>query len=238
MGFGPRQSDITAIKEKTDNLPSDPASEADVETAITAAHAVTDAAVGVVQAKTDNLPSDPADESLLEAAIATRAAESGGQLDRKYPFMDFWSAPEDKLTVTDTAGNISFPNIVVSGLPSGLTIRRVVLIMTCRALEEDSGSDNYVNAASKTIRVKVSTGAWLGESIVAITFAQNSLYCKASSKEAGPVIVGDADIKSVVTGNGTYNVMSNHDDTADAVVVLAASMYLYDVQVGLRVFYS
>jgi hypothetical protein len=71
-------SAVTAIKAKTDNLPSDPADASDVAAAITSAtSALATAAalttvgtnVTAIKAKTDNLPSDPADESLLEAAI-------------------------------------------------------------------------------------------------------------------------------------------------------------------------
>lgn len=187
----------------------------------------TGADVAAIKAKTDNLPSDPADESLLEDELA-----------KKYSFMDFWSAPEDKLTITDTAGNITFPDIVVSGLPSAATLKRAVLIMTCRAIEEDSGADNKINAASKTLRIKKSTGGWVADSLVAITLAQNSLYCAADTKEAGPAMIGDTDVKAEVDGDATYNVMSNHDDTNDAIVVVAASLYLYDVQVGVRIFFE
>ena len=181
----------------------------------------------LVKAKTDNLPSDPADESILE-----------GELARKYSFMDFWSLNEDKLTITNTAGNIAFPNIVVAGLPSGATQKRVVLIMTCRAIEDDSASPNKINAASKTLRIKKSTGGWAADSLVGITFAQDSLYCAADAKEAGPTIIGSHDVKGEVDGDGTYNVMSNQDDTSDAIVVVAASLYLYDVQVGVRIFFE
>lgn len=183
--------------------------------------------VAAIKAKTDNLPSDPADESLLEA-----------ELEKKYSFMDFWSAPEDKLTVTDTAADEVFPDIEVSGLPSGHTLKRVVLIMTCRAIEEDSASDNYINAASKTLRIMKDSGAWGTNDVVGITFSNASLYCKASSKETGPVIIGAHDVKGEVDGNGTYHVQSNQTNRSDAIVVLAASMYLYDVQVGVRVFFE
>jgi hypothetical protein len=71
-------SNVTSIKTKTDNLPSDPADASDVAAAITAATSplATSSAlttvgsnVTAIKAKTDNLPSDPADESLIEAAI-------------------------------------------------------------------------------------------------------------------------------------------------------------------------
>jgi hypothetical protein len=84
----PANSDISAIKAKTDALPSDPADQSLVESAITALSIPTvvqirteldsnstklanlDAAISAIQAKTDNLPSDPADQSLVESAIS------------------------------------------------------------------------------------------------------------------------------------------------------------------------
>ena len=71
-----------AIKAKTDNLPTDPADQSQVEAAITATEsAITtlintltgyvDTEVAAIKAKTDNLPTDPADQSLVEAAITS-----------------------------------------------------------------------------------------------------------------------------------------------------------------------
>jgi hypothetical protein len=56
----PANSDISAIKAKTDNLPASPAAVSDIPTADIAA----------IKSKTDNLPSDPADQSLVESAIS------------------------------------------------------------------------------------------------------------------------------------------------------------------------
>lgn len=82
------QSDVTAIKGKTDNLPVDPASEGSVEGAITAAHGTTDGKIDAAQAditsikgKTDNLPDDPADESAVEAAITAAHGTTDGKID-------------------------------------------------------------------------------------------------------------------------------------------------------------
>lgn len=187
--------------------------------------------LAAIKAKTDNLPSDPASETGRVQDVET-------DVGRKYPFLDFWSVPEDKITVTSLAADLDFPSIVVSGLPSGLTIRRVVLIMTCRAINDTSGADNYINGASKTLRIKKSTGAWGTDDIVGITFDNQSLYCVASSKEAGPVTIGDTDIKTEVDGNATYNVRSEETNRSDAILALGNNLELYDVQVGLRVFYS
>jgi len=60
------QSDVAAIKAKTDNLPADPASETNVDANETKIDAVqTD--VTAIKAKTDNLPADPASETNVDA---------------------------------------------------------------------------------------------------------------------------------------------------------------------------
>lgn len=183
-----------------------------------------------IKAKTDNLPASPANEV---TALAIQTA-----LGRKFSLVDSWSAPADKITVVVGPADTTFPDIVVSGLPAGLTIQKVVLILTIRAIFDTSAADNYINAASKTLRIKKSTGAWGTDDIIAITFAQNSLYTLASTKEPGPVIIGTADLSSVVDDNATYNVMSNQTQRSDAIVAAGANLELYDIQVGLRVFYS
>lgn len=73
----PDNSSITAIKAKTDNLPSDPADASDVAASFSTVNATLatiagyiDTEVGAIKAKTDNLPTDPADESSIQAAIA------------------------------------------------------------------------------------------------------------------------------------------------------------------------
>lgn len=188
-----------------------------------------DTVVDAVKAKTDNLPTDPADQSDLEDI-----------LERKYPFLDFWSAPEDKITVAGAAANLDFPNVVVSGFPATATIKRVVVILTIRALLDTSAADNYIDQAAKTLRVKKSTANWATGSLVGITFAQNSLYCVASAKEAGPVIIGSHDVKGTpgVDGDATYNFRSEETSHGEAISALANDLELYDVQVGLRVFYE
>lgn len=77
------QTQITEIKAKTDNLPSDPADQSAIEAAITSATSVLataanlatvagyiDTEVAAIKAKTDNLPSDPADASVIAASFA------------------------------------------------------------------------------------------------------------------------------------------------------------------------
>jgi hypothetical protein len=149
--------------------------------------------------------------------------------------MSFWSAVDDKITITSTAADLDFPNVVVSGLPAGITITRVYAILFARAIKDTSASDNAINGASKTIRVKVSTDSWGTDDIVALTFADNQLYCVASTKENGFVMVGTADLDSVVDSDATYNFRSEQTNRSDAIVVDGNNLELYDVQVGLVV---
>ncbi len=183
-----------------------------------------------ITTKTNNLPASPADQ-VTSLAIQTA-------LGRKFSFVDFWSAPTDKIPVVVGPADTTFPDIVVAGLPAGLTVQKVVLILAVRTINDTSGVDNYINAANKTLRIKAAAGAWGTNDIVAITFAQNSLYCKASQKEPGPVIIGAANLSSVVNANATYNIMSNQTVRGDGIVAKGNNLELYDIQVGLRVFYS
>lgn len=71
-------TEVAAIKAKTDNLPSDPASASTIATAfgvtngkIDAVDDYVDTEVAAIKAKTDNLPSDPADASDIAAAFST-----------------------------------------------------------------------------------------------------------------------------------------------------------------------
>jgi hypothetical protein len=58
-------TEVAAIKAKTDTLPASPANEA----TLTTIAGYLDTEIAAIKAKTDNLPSDPADQSALEAAI-------------------------------------------------------------------------------------------------------------------------------------------------------------------------
>lgn len=69
-------TEVAAIKAKTDNLPTDPADASDIAASFSSIAATLatiatyiDTEVAAIKAKTDNLPSDPADQSAVEAAI-------------------------------------------------------------------------------------------------------------------------------------------------------------------------
>ena len=63
---------VAAIKAKTDNLPSDPASSTVVNTRLAAAGYTPpdNAGIAAIKARTDNLPASPANEANVEAHVA------------------------------------------------------------------------------------------------------------------------------------------------------------------------
>jgi hypothetical protein len=69
----PANSDITAIKAKTDNLPADPASNTQVNTRLASASYVApaNADITAIKAKTDALPADPASNTQVNTRLAT-----------------------------------------------------------------------------------------------------------------------------------------------------------------------
>jgi len=157
---------------------------------------------------------------------------------------DAWCAKDAiirLLEFTNVATDKDFSSIVVpsSFLPVGYTLVAVNLILKWRKMMEDSTVENYINGASKSIRVKVSTGAWGVDDIVAMTMKNGSWIVAASGIEGGDVLISTTDIKSVVTGvAATYNIRSEQTNRTDAIVVLADGMTLYDVETGVRMFYT
>lgn len=74
-------TEVAAIKAKTDNLPSDPADASDIAALIATVNSTLatiagyiDTEVAAIKAKTDNLPSDPADASDIAASFASVAS--------------------------------------------------------------------------------------------------------------------------------------------------------------------
>lgn len=158
-------------------------------------------------------------------------------------FKDQWCAtPIASQAITAAAADLSFSDVVLPTgfLPSGAVVQAVYLLFKWRKQVDSSGAANAINGASKTIRVKKSTGAWGTDDVVGITVADNQLATALNATEGGDMIVGDADISSEVDDldNVTYNVRSEQTNRTDALVVDAASLTLYDIYSGLRCYFT
>ena len=70
------QTDLTAIKAKTDNLPADPASNTQVSTRLASASYIApdNISITAIKSKTDNLPANPAVEGNVQGHVADALA--------------------------------------------------------------------------------------------------------------------------------------------------------------------
>jgi len=153
-------------------------------------------------------------------------------------YFDFPSDVEDNIEIDGAATDLDFPSVVVSGLPSGATITRVIAMLKYGSRKDSSTAENYIDQASKTLRIKKSSGSWGSNDIIAIDFDQYQLRTAKSTKEGGDLIIGDNDVKTVVDGDATYNFRSEQTNRADAISALADHLILYDVQMIIRIHYT
>lgn len=177
--------------------------------------------------------------TLLTRLTAARAGYMDA-LNRQRPDMIFPSVASAGAIVVlpAVAADLDFPDVVVSGLPSGLSIARVDYCLVIGALFDTSASENQIDQASKTIRVKASGGSWGTDDIVALTFANNGLQTDGDAHRGGVVLFGATDIKSVVTADGTYNFRSEETNRSEGVTVTGASLEALDVASIIRVWFN
>jgi hypothetical protein len=149
------------------------------------------------------------------------------------------SAMLASLAFSNVAADKDFPSVVATAKPAGATITKAYWGFSYSKKVDSSDGVNAVSAASKTVRVKVSTGAWGTDDIVAFTFANGTLSTPASTTEGGMMIMGSVDIKSVVDGSAaTFNFRSEETERSDALTVTGASLTFYDVESWLVVEYT
>jgi len=142
----------------------------------------------------------------------------------------FPSLNQVSVVIPASAGDLDFPSVTIPALPAGVTITSAICVLYFRKIVDSSGATNAINGVDKTIRIKVSTGAWATDDIVCITIPDNSLSTDGSATEGGDIIIGNVDVKSVVVGAGTYNFRSVQTTRLDALAADGASLTLADVK--------
>ena len=155
------------------------------------------------------------------------------KLDKGMHCMTFLSVIDDVIDLPAAAADTNLPDVVISGIPAGATLDKVLVFLIVRAIENtNAGGSNAIEGA-QNIRIKKSTGAWGVDDIIAIALTDNMWSVAASTREFGDVIGGDDahDVKSEVDGNATYNLRFE-----DANVDLDF-LRLNDVQVIIKVWY-
>jgi len=140
---------------------------------------------------------------------------------------------DDVIDLPATATDVNLPDVVISGIPAGATLDKVLVFLIVRAIQNtNAGGTNAIEGA-QNIRIKKSTGTWGVDDVIAIPLTDNMWTVAASTREFGDLMGGDDshDVKSEVDGNGTYNLRFE-----DANVDLG-SLRLNDVQVMIKVWY-
>ena len=151
------------------------------------------------------------------------------QISRIMSSMDFWGDTTEELQLTNVAqANLTLGgNVVIAGIPAGATITRVVAMFMCRAIENTNAAANKLLGA-QNIQVNFAAGAFVN----AINLADDLFAVALSTREMGTVIIGDNDVKTTVTGNGTCTFQI---DSAQADV---ANLNFNDYSIGVRVYFS
>ena len=135
------------------------------------------------------------------------------------------------LLFSTLANDRDFPNVRMMALPTGATITRVRWGFSYSRLVDTSGTTNGVDEENKTVRAKISTGAWGINDIVAYTFAFGALYAAGSETSGGNLIMGSEDMKSIVTGAAaTYNFESNETERANSVIAAGDDLIIFNVE--------
>jgi len=143
-------------------------------------------------------------------------------------YMDFWSDIDSLITLPAGTG---LPDIVIIGLPSDAVVRRAILTIKYSAKKDTSTADNKITAGIIISREKVVPGDY----VVAIGLEDGEAAVAADAKEGGDVHVGNSDIsgsESGITGNCTVQ------SAFSMVTTTGASIELYDVQIGVRVYFT
>lgn len=179
----------------------------------------------------------------LATALGNYNATRAGYMDalnRQRPNMIFTSEVTPIIILPAAAADLDFPSVVVSGLPAGITIAKADFVLVIGSLLDTSAAENQIDQAAKTIRCKLSTGDWAtpADQIVALTFGNNGLQCGASAYRGGCPLFGAADIKSIVTADGTYNFRSEETNNSEGVTVTGASLECLDVSSIIRVWFN
>lgn len=156
------------------------------------------------------------------------------KIDRKVSPMSFLSVIDNVIDLPATAADTDLPNVVISGIPSGATLTKVLVFVIIRAIENTSATGANAIQGAQNIRIKKSTGAWGTDDIIAIPLTDNMWTVAASTREFGDVIGGDDahDVKSEVDGNATYNLRFEDAD------VDYNYLRLSDVQCMIKVWFT
>jgi hypothetical protein len=187
-------TEIAAIKAKTDNLPSDPADASDIASSFTTVNTkldtiddFLDTEIAAIKAKTDNLPSDPSDAS----DIASSFTAVNAKLDTIDDFLDTEIAaikaktdliPSDPADASDIATSFGVVDTALSAI-AGYVDTEVSAIKAKTDNLPASFPTNF-GSLSITASGNVSVGAIAADAITASALATDAVTEIANAANA------------------------------------------------------
>ncbi len=181
-------TEIAAIKAKTDNLPSDPADASDIASSFTTVNGkldtiddFLDTEVAAIKAKTDNLPSDPADASDIASSFTT----VNTKLDTIDDFIDTEVAaikaktdnlPSDPADASDISASFSTVNGKLDTIDDFLDTEVAAIKAKTDNLPSDPADASDIAASFSTVNTKLDTiDDFIDTEIGALTTAVDAL---------------------------------------------------------------
>jgi hypothetical protein len=142
--------------------------------------------------------------------------------------LDFWSDPQEEVSVTSVAGDKAMPSVTVANLPAGAVIVRAVAIFKFRMVHNTNANNINKLSGAQNIQLRDDTpGTWRN----AINLVDDLFAVAADTREGGDVLIGGTDISVEVDENDTYEfrwaqALADQDN-----------LNFNDVQTGLRIWY-
>jgi len=136
---------------------------------------------------------------------------------------EYLSAIQLKASISDTAGDVDLPDVVVPALPTGYSIYRAIMFIKCRSIEDTSASANQLDG-DQNVLIQKGSGPFAN----CLQLKSNMFPVSASVVSDGHTVYGEADIKAVVDGAGTYSFKIK------MALADGDSLILNEIQVGIR----
>jgi hypothetical protein len=161
---------------------------------------------------------------------STNTVANQSSLIRVQPSIKIWSAFTTQVIITDGAADKALGDIVIAGLPAGVTVTRALVYVKFRTIENTNAAVNSLSGA-QNFQVQKAVG---GSYATGIAFAGGELALIATSGQiGGDVLMGTTDVSAQVPANGaTMN--------AKFTSALAAEdgINLNDVQWGIEIWFT
>jgi len=146
----------------------------------------------------------------------------------KLDYIDFWSMVAPKIILP---ADIALPDISIVYKPRTAIDVYDILMIKYSTKKDTSGADNQITAGKITSKEPIA-----GAYVDALYLINGEAAVAADTKEGGDVHVSPVDICGNSTDSGIFG-LCDVQSVFSGVTTTGASLELYDVQVGLRIYF-